>query len=109
MTIVLTGASGSIGRRLLETLLAAGHTLRVLTRRPGLKLPPGVALSLWEPERGAPPPDALRDAEAVVHLAGEPVAQRWTPEANAASSRAAWRARAAWWKAWPNFASGRPR
>ena len=81
MTIVLTGASGSIGRRLLETLLAAGHTLRVLTRRPGLKLPPGVALSLWEPERGAPPPDALRDAEAVVHLAGEPVAQRWTPEA----------------------------
>jgi len=27
-----------------------------------------------------PPPESLVNADAVVHLAGEPVAQRWTPE-----------------------------
>jgi uncharacterized protein (TIGR01777 family) len=79
--IAITGASGLIGRRLLKDLAAAGHSLHVLSRHAGTNLPPGVRLSVWDSTRGEPPADALRDVDAVVHLAGEPVAQRWTAHA----------------------------
>jgi uncharacterized protein (TIGR01777 family) len=78
--IVISGASGFIGRRLLKTLGQAGHSLHVLTRHQGTNLPPGVRLSSWDPMKGAPPEDALRDADAVIHLAGESVAQRWSDD-----------------------------
>ena len=81
MRIAITGASGLIGRRLLKDLAAAGHSLHVLSRHAGTNLPPGVRLSVWDATRGEPPADALRDVDAVVHLAGEPVAQRWTAHA----------------------------
>jgi len=55
--------------------------VRVLSRRGGASLPPEVRLSVWDPEKGEPSEDALRDADAVVHLAGENVAQRWTKDA----------------------------
>jgi uncharacterized protein len=60
MNVALTGASGFIGRRATEFLEKQGHTVR--------------AISL----RSAPNPQQLAGCEAVVHLAGEPVAQRWT-------------------------------
>lgn len=80
MKITITGASGLIGRRLLKTLSTDGHTLHVLSRHAGTNLPPNVKLSAWDPMKGEPPAEALRDADAVVHLAGEPVAQRWNDE-----------------------------
>ena len=81
MNIAITGASGLIGRRLMEMLSSRGHGLRVLGRHGGANLPPGVRLVVWDPENGEPPEDALRDTDAVVHLAGENVAQRWTEAA----------------------------
>lgn len=81
MNITLTGASGFVGRRLMKLLAANGHALHVLSRHGGTNLPPGVRLSVWDAMAGLPPETALRGAEAVIHLAGEPVAQRWTPEA----------------------------
>ncbi len=80
MKIAISGASGLIGRRLLKVLGKAGHALHVLSRHAGTNLPPGVRLSVWDPAKGEPPAEALRDADAVVHLAGENVAQRWTAE-----------------------------
>ena len=84
MRIAITGASGLIGRRLLKNLAAAGHSLRVLSRHAGTNLPPGVRLFVWDASRGEPPADSLQDVDAVVHLAGEPVAQRWTAHARQA-------------------------
>ncbi|MGD0501024.1 MAG: TIGR01777 family oxidoreductase [Bryobacteraceae bacterium] len=81
MTIAITGASGLIGRRLLSVLGRRNHTLRALSRRAGVILPPGVALSLWDPREGEPAEAALRGSDAVIHLAGENVAQRWTASA----------------------------
>ena len=78
MKIVISGASGLIGRRLLKNLSAAGHSIHVLSRHAGTNLPPGVKLSTWDPVKNQPPEESLRDAAAVIHLAGEPVAQRWT-------------------------------
>jgi uncharacterized protein len=79
--IAISGASGLIGRRLLKVLGNAGHELLVLSRHAGTNLPPGVRIAVWDPERGAAPGEALRDVDAVVHLAGENVAQRWTEDA----------------------------
>ena len=84
MRIAITGASGLIGRRLLKNLAAGGHSLRVLSRHAGTNLPPGVRLSVWDSTRGEPPAESLQDVDAVVHLAGEPVAQRWTAHARQA-------------------------
>jgi uncharacterized protein (TIGR01777 family) len=53
----------------------------VLSRHAGTNLPAGVQLSVWDPLLGPAPEDALLDADAVLHLAGEPVAQRWTAAA----------------------------
>jgi len=81
MNITISGASGFIGRRLLKTLGGAGHSLHVLSRHTGTNLPYGVPLSGWDPVQGPPPRESLESADVVVHLAGEPVAQRWTLEA----------------------------
>ena len=81
MKIVITGASGFIGRRLLAAL--GGHSLAVLSRRADAFQPPGAALVVWNPMEGPPDPAALAGTDAVIHLAGEPVAQRWTPAAKA--------------------------
>lgn len=77
MKIVITGGTGFIGRRLQNLLAADRYELRILGRRS-----PGV-LS-WDPVAGEPRPEALADADAIIHLAGEPVAQRWTPSVKAA-------------------------
>ncbi len=69
-----------MGRRLLKTLARGGHSLHVLSRHSGTNLPPGVRISVWDPMKGPPPGDALSGADAIIHLAGEPVAQRWNAE-----------------------------
>lgn len=61
MRVALTGARGFVGRALTELLQNQEHETKALPRRPG--------------------PADLEGVEAVVHLAGEPVAQRWTAEA----------------------------
>ena len=80
MNITISGASGLVGRRLLRVLGSEGHKLHVLTRHAGTNLPQGVRLTVWDPE-SLPPITSLESADAVIHLAGEPVAQRWTTEA----------------------------
>jgi len=63
MNVAITGATGFIGRAVAEHLRSSGHIVR--------------AVSL----RGHLVPDALAGANAVINLAGEPVAQRWTASA----------------------------
>ncbi|MBL8222104.1 MAG: TIGR01777 family oxidoreductase [Bryobacterales bacterium] len=82
MQITLTGASGFIGGRLIARLLERKHSLVLLGRRRPARLPDGVKFFEWDANSGAAPPvEALEGSEAVIHLAGEPVAQRWTAAA----------------------------
>ncbi|MDQ2950243.1 MAG: TIGR01777 family oxidoreductase [Acidobacteriota bacterium] len=76
MNVTLTGASGFLGTRLLQKLKSVGHNVHVLGRKPVQGLP----FSHWDAESSEPPAESLAAADAIVHLAGEPVAQRWTPE-----------------------------
>ena len=80
MKITISGASGFIGRRLLKNLSSEGHTLQVLSRHAGTNMPANVKVFAWDPAKAEPPGDALRDVDAVIHLAGEPVAQRWNEQ-----------------------------
>ena len=79
MKITITGASGFIGRRLLARL--SGHSLQVFSRGANSSLPAGVGSAVWDPLQGPPPAAALAGTDVVIHLAGEPVAQRWTAAA----------------------------
>lgn len=90
MRLLLIGCTGFIGRALVPALLERGHTLTVLSRRSGpLKDFQGASGLSWlqgDPAEAATWQDpallsALAGAEAVVNLAGEPIAeQRWTAE-----------------------------
>jgi uncharacterized protein (TIGR01777 family) len=64
----------------MKSLLNDGHSVHALSRHAGANMPAGVRLSAWDPTRGQPPAESLRDADAVVHLAGEKVAQRWSAD-----------------------------
>ena len=75
--IAISGASGFVGRKLMETLLAGGHSVHALSRHAGMNMPRGVRVFAWDPATGEPPEESLSGVEAVIHLAGEPVAQRW--------------------------------
>jgi nucleoside-diphosphate-sugar epimerase len=67
--ILVTGGAGFIGSHLLGRLASAGESVRALVRR-RTTLPPGVELVSGDLATGAGIDDALRGADAVIHLAG---------------------------------------
>jgi uncharacterized protein len=85
MRAVITGATGTIGRAVVASLRARGDDVVALTRnaaRAAERLGDGVERHEWpEPTHSPPPAAALAGADAVVHLVGEQVDQRWTPAA----------------------------
>ncbi|MEA2304323.1 MAG: uncharacterized protein QOH43_1603 [Solirubrobacteraceae bacterium] len=88
MNVTLTGATGLIGSRLVEALKARGDRVTVLSRSPEkARAALGVEAIAWDPMAGPAPRDALDGRDAVVHLAGEPVAQRWTAATKQAIQR----------------------
>jgi uncharacterized protein (TIGR01777 family) len=81
MNITLTGATGLIGTKLVRALRDRGDRVTVLSRSPdkaGAAL--GVEAVGWDALSEPAPAEALRGRDAVVHLAGEPVAQRWSDD-----------------------------
>jgi uncharacterized protein (TIGR01777 family) len=87
MKIAITGATGFIGGRLVEKLTTSGQHILILARNPErakLQFPPAKFPNLeivgcqitesgtWQ--------QAISGCDAVVNLAGEPIAERWTPE-----------------------------
>ncbi len=82
MNILVTGATGFIGRRLAARLSETGHIVSGLSRDPeraATKAPAVRRFFPWQPD--APPPQsALSGVDAVIHLAGETVNGRWSAE-----------------------------
>ena len=76
MKVLLSGASGFIGTALGAALRAAGHQVTPLVRA---QPAPAGAVS-WDPQRGEIDAVALAGHDAAIHLAGEPIAARWTAD-----------------------------
>src|SRR4051812_6359927 len=86
MRVTLTGASGLIGPKLVAALRDRGDDVTVVSRNPerASQALAGVKAVAWaDPETTLAPAEALTGRDAVVHLAGEPVAQRWSKGAKA--------------------------
>jgi uncharacterized protein (TIGR01777 family) len=73
--ILISGASGLIGRALTERLRAAGDNVQTLVRRKPKESEGEIA---WDPEAGVLDSSRLDGVDAVVHLAGRPIDSRWT-------------------------------
>src|SRR5258708_3198391 len=79
MKVTVTGATGLIGRGLVSALRARGDDVTALSRSPErAREELGVPVHAWRPLDEPAPAAALEGRDAVVHLAGENVAQRWT-------------------------------
>ncbi len=86
MKVIVAGGTGFIGRPLVSRLRLAGHEVLVLSRSgsgrglaEGVRVVPWAEEAVWEAE--------VDGAGAVINLAGENVARRWTPSAKAEIER----------------------
>src|SRR5436190_15733797 len=78
MRVAVTGATGFVGTRLVAALSARGDDVTVLSRNAeSARERLGVDAVAWDWRRGPAPAEALAGRDVVVHLAGEPVSQRW--------------------------------
>ncbi len=79
MRVAITGATGLIGQALESRLAGQGHEVLCIVRRPARTND-----LLWDTVQGLAQPERLENCQAVVHLAGENVADgRWTEEKKA--------------------------
>lgn len=89
MRIVVTGGTGFVGRRVVASLLDQEDHVHVLTRNPKSAADlwgpmPRLTLSAYNPLDPESWASCLKDAEGVIHLAGEPLAaSRWTADKKA--------------------------
>ena len=78
MKILISGATGLLGKHLTPTLEAKGHEIFSLVR----KTPKNDHEIQWDAMEGFAEGEQakLEGMDAVIHLAGEPIAQTWTKE-----------------------------
>jgi uncharacterized protein len=78
MHVAVTGSTGLIGSALVTSLISSGHQVTRLVR--GASAPLEEHQIAWDPEAGTIDRAGVRDVDAVVHLAGEPIGGRWTAQ-----------------------------
>jgi len=82
MKVLVTGATGFVGNKVIKALHRHGHRSVVLTRniqKAEVRLPYSCELHFWHPERGIFPEKSLEGVQAIIHLAGENIAEgRWS-------------------------------
>ena len=77
--ILITGATGLVGKQLIPSLQALGHQISILTRKPTTI--PGVKVFLWDVAAQKIDRKAFEDIDTIIHLAGEGIAdKKWTPQ-----------------------------
>ena len=80
LKVFVTGATGFVGQRLVDRLVREGHTVVCLTRNPerAMNLLGDQVVVVGEEEYFISPGKWMYQVDALVHLAGEPISQRWT-------------------------------
>jgi uncharacterized protein YbjT (DUF2867 family) len=74
-SVLVTGGTGTLGRQLVPRLLAAGHEVRVLSRRADASAPDGATVFRGDIRTGDGIAAAMQGADAVVHAASNPTRQ----------------------------------
>jgi uncharacterized protein (TIGR01777 family) len=74
MKIAMTGATGRLGTLIAQALKDRGDEVTILSRSADK------GDVQWNPSAGPAPAEALAGRDAIVHLAGEDIAQRWNDE-----------------------------
>jgi uncharacterized protein (TIGR01777 family) len=81
MKVAVTGATGVIGGAVVRELLARGDSVVALSRD-GSRSVPGAEVVEWRlPKEEPAPAAAFEGVDGVIHLLGEPIAQRWSDDA----------------------------
>lgn len=82
-TVLITGGTGMIGRRLTQLLTAKGYEVIILTRQPPVagSQPGPVSYANWDVNKQTIDKEAIAKADHIIHLAGAGVAdKRWSKE-----------------------------
>jgi len=79
MKVLVTGATGLIGKELVSLLLQNGITIHYLTTSAKkIESEPNYHGFLWNPQKGVIDENCLLGVDAIIHLAGASIAKRWT-------------------------------
>ena len=79
MKILITGATGLIGSELVKLLLSKNHSVHYLTTSNAkIKEEPNYKGFYWNPQEGKIDERCIDGVDAIIHLAGANIAQRWT-------------------------------
>jgi uncharacterized protein (TIGR01777 family) len=77
MRCIVSGGTGFIGRQLVARLQQDRHEVAIWTRGLNTVAKGAVASYPWDPMADQPSGESLEERDAVFHLAGETVAQKW--------------------------------
>ena len=87
MKVAITGATGLVGSRLVEKLQAESHQILVLTRNADKAQKvfpksafPTVEIVQYNPQESGDWQTIISGCDAVINLAGAPIAERWSPQ-----------------------------
>jgi len=77
--ILITGATGMVGKKLINTLYNNGHKVSILARKAtNIK---NATVYLWDVYKQTIDPNCLQGIDTIIHLAGESIAEKkWTKE-----------------------------
>jgi len=80
MKVLITGATGLVGKELVSLLLKNGiHINYLTTSQDKIQTEYNYKGFLWNPEKGEIDRASIDGADAIIHLAGATISKRWTP------------------------------
>lgn len=79
MNVLITGATGLVGSKLVTLLLKGNHTIHYLsTSKSKLKSSHNYKGFYWNPSNGEIDKNAFEDVNVIIHLAGASISKKWT-------------------------------
>ena len=79
MKILITGATGLIGKKLTSDLLSKGYSVNYLTTRNSqIKSSDKINGYYWNPEKEIIDLECFKDVDTIINLAGSNIAKRWS-------------------------------
>ena len=79
MKVLITGATGLIGKELVKLLLAKKHTVHYLTTATAkIEAQSDYIGFYWNPQEGKVDENCIYGVDVIIHLAGANIAKRWT-------------------------------